>query len=134
MNTPNNKIITSFFDKLNNQSAQQKLDLTSNQCEKIEQNIDFLALNESAKEAQDIANNDKKGDISLKKIYGISILIILILWVTFVVVFMMLQVCSDLAKTVSDTIIITLLTSATANILILPMVVLKYLFPNRGKE
>ncbi|OAV68357.1 hypothetical protein Barb6XT_01027 [Bacteroidales bacterium Barb6XT] len=38
------------------------------------------------------------------------------------------------AHKVSDTVFIALLTSATANILFLPAIVLKYLFPNPKQE
>jgi hypothetical protein len=83
----------------------------------------YQAINQSLK------NKDYYGDIRLKKLYGISILIALGIWESFVVVFMFMQICPE--NRVSEAIIISLLTSATANILVLPTIVLKYLFPDR---
>lgn len=135
MNAPQNRIIDSFFEKIS------PPDINKN-CDMCELNIDFLSLAESAREAQEeelkrsreLDNDDKQGDISLKRLYGVAILLVLTIWVAFVITFMIMQVVTNDIERVSDTTLVTLLTSATANILILPTIVLKYLFPNRTKE
>ncbi|KAA6319247.1 hypothetical protein EZS27_030836 [termite gut metagenome] len=71
---------------------------------------------------------DKKGDIDLKKMYGINIIRVLIGWELFVICFSLIQICCPYSYKISDTVFIALLTSATANILILPKIVLNYLF------
>lgn len=92
----------------------------------------ILASNEEV--ADDLAKRDKKLDINLKKIYGIGILIVLAGWVLFVILFSwkQLEPCECKVKHVSDTVFVALLTSATANILALPAIILKYLFPNKN--
>lgn len=65
-------------------------------------------------------------DIRLKEIYGYCILGILILWVVVVCVFIFFQLY--VLHPVSDTVIITLLTTTTTNIITLPIIILKYLF------
>jgi Fe2+ transport system protein B len=74
---------------------------------------------------------DKDADISLKKTYGWTIIAVLGLWELFVIVIIAIHLGSKVAK-LSDTVLITLLTSATANILALPTIVLNYLFPKRA--
>ncbi|MDR3132666.1 MAG: hypothetical protein LBU42_01410 [Prevotellaceae bacterium] len=76
---------------------------------------------------------DKDADISLKKTYGWTIIAVLGLWELFVIVIIAIHLGSKAAK-LSDTVLITLLTSATANILALPTIVLNYLFPKRQKS
>jgi hypothetical protein len=76
---------------------------------------------------------DKDADISLKKTYGWTIIAVLGLWEIFVIVIVAIHLGSKAVK-LSDTVLITLLTSATANILALPTIVLNYLFPKRHKD
>ncbi len=92
----------------------------------------ILASNEEI--ADDLANKDKKVDINLKIIYGIGILLVLAGWVVFVIFFSWKQLdpCKCRVQHVSDTVFVALLTSATANILALPAIILKYLFPRKG--
>lgn len=91
----------------------------------------ILASNE--KVADDLEKKNKKADINLKWIYGVGILLVLIGWVLFVVLFSwrQLEPCIFKVHHVSDTVFVALLTSATANILALPAIILKYLFPHR---
>lgn len=92
-------------------------------------------LNNDEKTFDEIKKRDKEADIKLKEIYGLGILIVLGLWELFV----MMVVCIQLnpgnleVNPYSDTVLIALLTSATANILALPAIILRYLFPNKGK-
>lgn len=80
-----------------------------------------------------LSNKDKNADIKLKKIYGWGILLILIGWEVFVIAFSWKQLnpCDKCVHKVSDTVFIALLTTATANILALPAIILKYLFPKK---
>lgn len=80
-----------------------------------------------------LSNKDKSADISLKKLYGCGILLILVGWEIFVIVFSMKQLnpCDKCVHKVSDSVFIALLTTATANILALPAIILKYLFPKK---
>ncbi len=92
-----------------------------------------LAANE--KVADMLNKQDKQVDISLKLTYGLVILIILIIWIIFVICFSNKQLEPDPEKIkhVSDTVFIALLTTATANIIALPTIILKYLFSNHDK-
>ena len=69
----------------------------------------------------------KLSDIKLKETYGKWVIIILGFWVLFVCVFMFFQLFVQ--SPVSDAVLITLLTTTTANIIALPIIILKYLFP-----
>jgi hypothetical protein len=75
--------------------------------------------------------DDKGADISLKKAYGWAIIAVLGLWEVFVIVVTITQITGCSVK-ISDTVFVALLTSATANILALPTIVLNYLFPKRN--
>lgn len=86
-------------------------------------------LKKDSKIAKFIEWYDKLGDIKLKKIYGIWILIILSSWILFVIVYSFFQIFAN--NHISDAVFITLLTTATANILGLPIIILNYLFPKR---
>lgn len=86
--------------------------------------------------ARKLAERSKNADICLKWIYGIAILCVLAAWEIFVIVVMCKQ-SWPIDKGIqhfSDAVLIALLTSATANILALPAIILRYLFPNKGKE
>lgn len=83
------------------------------------------------RETQELDNQNKSTDITLKKTYGCCIIVVLFIWELFVTTFIFVQTLFSVINKMSDTVLITLLTSATANILILPTIVLKYLFPNK---
>lgn len=84
----------------------------------------------SIKLAELLQIKDKLADISLKKIYGYFILGILGLWVIVVAFICITYIFQD-KPNMSDGVLITLLTTTTANILVLPTIVVKYLFPNK---
>lgn len=84
-----------------------------------------LSDNESL--ANSLERLEKKTDITLKKTYGFVILGILFLWEAFVITISCLQLKPELLH-FSDGVLIALWTSATANILALPTIILKYLF------
>lgn len=90
----------------------------------------------SAQMAKELENKDRSADIHLKKLYGWGILIVLAGWIGFVIYFSIQQLnpCGCEVRPLSDAVIIALWTSATANILALPAIILKYLFPNRNKH
>lgn len=90
-----------------------------------------LAANE--KTAKDLSNKDKRADINPKWLYGIVILLILIGWEVFVIIFSFKQLNPNSLKIrpMSDAVLIALWTSATANIVALPAIILNYLFPKR---
>lgn len=73
---------------------------------------------------------DKLTDISLKQIYGYCILGILGFWVIVVAFICIVYIFQDFPN-MSDSVLIVLLTTTTTNILVLPTIVLKYLFPNK---
>lgn len=69
---------------------------------------------------------DKLGDIKLKRLYGIWILILLSVWILYIVVFSFFQLY--VMSPISDAVFITLITTTTANIIGLSIIILKYLF------
>lgn len=91
------------------------------------------ALEISAQMAKELENKDRSADIHLKKLYGWGILFVLSVWIIFVSCFSWQQLnpCAREVRPMSDAVIIALWTSATANILALPAIILKYLFPKR---
>ncbi len=91
------------------------------------------ALEISAQMAKELENKDRSADIHLKKLYGWGILFVLSCWIIFVICFSWQQLnpCACEVRPMSDAVIIALWTSATANILALPAIILKYLFPKR---
>ncbi|WP_279102412.1 hypothetical protein [Bacteroides acidifaciens] len=90
-------------------------------------------LEDNEKIAQDLSNRDKSADIFLKQVYGWGILVILAGWEIFVIIFSIIQLnpCDKCVYKVSDTVFVALLTTATANILALPAIILSYLFPKK---
>lgn len=90
-----------------------------------------LASNEVI--AKRLSARDKSADIWLKWVYGIATLLILIGWEVFVICFSMKQLepCECKVHHASDGVLIALWTSATANIVALPAIILNYLFPKR---
>lgn len=120
-------VINDFLNEINGSSI-------TNHCIDYSTSAKMLSIND--KISKDLENKDKSTDIWLKRAYGLSILTILIIWEIFVIKFSMKQLnpCTFQIRHVSDPVFITLLTTATANILILPTIVLKYLFPNGNKK
>lgn len=86
--------------------------------------------------AKDLKKRDKLADIKLKWIYGISTLLILIGWEVFVICFSWKQLnpCECQVRIASDGVMIALWTSATANIVALPAIILNYLFPKHREH
>lgn len=93
----------------------------------------ILATNEEV--ANQLKNQDKQVDISLKRTYCIMILFIPLVGIFFVICFANKQLEPDTQKIhhVSDSVFITLLTTATANIVALPTIILKYLFAHHDQ-
>lgn len=87
-------------------------------------------LNNDDKRMDDLAVKDKEVDIDLKERYGNTILNILIGWLFFVGVIIFSQL-GPVSHKLSDEILITLITTSTANIIALPVIILKYLFPKK---
>ncbi|MBO5267558.1 MAG: hypothetical protein J6B13_02210 [Muribaculaceae bacterium] len=111
----------------------ESTNLSTNQSpERIEEQAS-RALEISAQIAKELENKDRSADIHLKKLYGWGILFVLSGWIIFVIYFSIQQLnpCSCEVRPMSDAVIIALWTSATANILALPAIILKYLFPKR---
>lgn len=108
---------------------------TNQSSERLEEQAS-RALEISAQMAKELENKDRSADIHLKKLYGWGILIVLGAWIVFVIYFSIQQLnpCGCEVRPMSDAVIIALWTSATANILALPAIILKYLFPNRNKH
>ncbi|OAV70894.1 hypothetical protein Barb6_01603 [Bacteroidales bacterium Barb6] len=93
-----------------------------------------IVLDNDASILESLRHKDKNTDIRLKKTYGWGIIGVLYIWIRFVIAFLIIAMLCPNARKVSDTVFIALLTSATANILFLPAIVLKYLFPNPKQE
>ena len=72
---------------------------------------------------------EKVTDIDLKRMYGNNILNILIYWMVFVGFILFIHL-GPLNNPFSNEVIIVLLTTTTANIIALPIIILKYLFPH----
>lgn len=115
--------LENFLSELSNENETEKTEI-----------ISALEVNDSSLQKQsdsfELSQQDKKADINLKVIYGISVIGILVVWEIFVILFTTSQLNSKWDK-ISDSVLIALLTSATANILVLPTIVLKYLFPKK---
>lgn len=94
--------------------------------EKQEESAEMLLKDSRIEKA--IKIYDKYSDIELKKLYGKWILVILSGWILFVMIFSFFQLY--VKKNVSDAVFITLITTSTANIIGLPLIILNYLFPN----
>lgn len=93
-----------------------------------------LASNEGI--AKRLSAKDKSADICLKWVYGIATLLILIGWEVFVIYFSIRQLNPRICEVhhASDGIMIALWTSATANIVALPAIILNYLFPKHREH
>lgn len=103
---------------------------TIENCISCEIKEEVKALSCDEKIMQRLFEKDKGTDIFLKKVYGWVIIGVLLLWECFVIIFSFLQISHCTIK-ISDAVFIALLTSATANIIALPTIILKYLFPNQ---
>lgn len=88
---------------------------------------------ESKRKQEKIARREKATDINLKWIYGLVILGVLLWWEYFVISYSWELLNPDATKVrqMSDAVIIALWTSATANIVALPTIILNHLFPKR---
>lgn len=91
-------------------------------------------LDISAELERDLEKQNKRADIKLKWLYGSAILIVLGFWEWFVIKVVLSQLNPNHEEIhyLSDTALVALLTSATANILTLPAIILKYLFPHKN--
>jgi hypothetical protein len=91
------------------------------------------SFDEDEKRAKELANKEKETDIALKEKYGNTILGILIAWLSFVGLLLLAKYGPNGSK-LSDGILITLITTTTLDILILPKIVLQHLFPQKDKR
>lgn len=106
----------------------------SDSCEcPISENEEHNILSKDFEVAKEIEHlleiKNKIADIKLKQIYGYCILVILSFWILAVVFICVTYLFQD-NPNISDSVLITLLTTTTANIIVLPTIVLKYLFPD----
>lgn len=76
---------------------------------------------------KELSKKEKELDIKLKEKYGNQILNILIYYCLFIALIVAVHMVKS-SPNLSDEVLITLLTTTTANILILPYIILKYLF------
>lgn len=92
-------------------------------------------LKEDNKAWKKLEERDKETDIRLKLFYGIFIIVVLLMWEIFVIYLSIKQLnpCDKCVRKLSDPVFIALLTTTTANILALPTIVIKYLFPHYRK-
>lgn len=87
-------------------------------------------MNNEEKRMEELDIKDKEVDIDLKERYGNTILNILIGWLVFVGLILLSQL-GPVSYKLSDEVLITLITTSTANIIALPVIILKYLFPKK---
>lgn len=87
-------------------------------------------MNKEEKRMGELNIKDKEVDIDLKERYGNTILNILIGWLIFVGIIIFSQL-GPVSIKLSDEVLITLITTSTANIIALPIIILKYLFPKK---
>ena len=98
-----------------------------------------LELKKEEVNSKKIDNNSKKLD-NTSKYLDISLRYVFALWVLFIVTWFLYYVKEILylkfnyEKTLSDTVIIALLTTTTINILTLAFMVISYLFPKKLKK
>lgn len=87
-------------------------------------------MNKEEKRMEELDIKDKEVDIDLKERYGNTILNILIGWLVFVGLILLSQL-GPVSYKLSNEVLITLITTSTANIIALPVIILKYLFPKK---
>ena len=87
-------------------------------------------MNREEKRMEELDIKDKEVDIDLKGRYGNTILNILIGWLVFVGLILLSQLGPVSCK-LSDEVLITLITTSTANIIALPVIILRYLCPKK---
>lgn len=114
-------------------SDTEQINLPKNDSPIDEQSKSSSDLEASAKMARILQHKDKKTDIQLKWLYGVVIIIVLSCWEWFVINVVRSQLNPNKEEIfhLSDAVLIALLTTATANILALPAIILSYLFPKR---
>ena len=114
------------IDKTVENIKPNKIDYCNDQCNKENFEEKVLILDE------ELHKKDKNVDIGLKITYGVIIGLVLIGWEIFVIYFSFtIIMCTEYKM--SDGVFITLLTTTTAHILVLPSIVLNYLFPKNKK-
>lgn len=101
----------------------------ANQGEEQRESAEILSKDAQIDKWVDVC--DRLGDIKLKRWYGVWILVLLSLWILYMMIFSFFQLY--VASPISDAVFITLITTTTANIIGLPIIILKYLFP-KGKQ
>lgn len=87
-------------------------------------------MNKEEKRMEELDIKNKEVNIDLKERYGNTILNILIGWLVFVGLILLSQL-GPVSYKLSDEVLITLITTSTANIIALPVIILKYLFPKK---
>lgn len=90
---------------------------------------------ESKCKQEKISNRERTTNINLKWIYGVVILGVLLWWEYFVIQYSweLLNPDGTKVRQMSDAVIIALWTSATANIVALPTIILNHLFPKHNQ-
>lgn len=86
-------------------------------------------LDKDSETADALNKIERITDLKLKRTYGYLIVGILCCWIVFVGTFTFFQLYVD--RPVSETVLVTLLTTTTANIIALPIIILKYLFQSK---
>ena len=76
-----------------------------------------------------LQNIDFEQDITLRRYSAYGIYIVMLLWLIFLMVIISIEGCTSTPFELSDKVLIALIVSLTGNILLLPTIVLKYLFP-----
>lgn len=87
-------------------------------------------LNWLKKEEQKLKNEEKRQDINMRKVYADHIFTLVSLYM-FAVFFILILNGSPSSFHLSDTVLVTLLGTTTANVIGVLIVVAKYLFPNK---
>lgn len=123
-----NKVLDNFLKEAKKRSDRYNREEAKNRIETpFPEDIDIKQT------AALLENTNKITDIELKEKYGKTILNILVGWVIFVG-FLLIMHCGPIYIPLSETILITLLTTTTANVIALPTIILNYLFPNNNKQ
>lgn len=92
----------------------------------------FLELNDSmALEKHEQDMSERKDDQNMRKNYANDVFRFLMIWTAFIFLLLLLDGWHLLGFTLSDNLIITVMTGVFVNILGLFVVVMKYLFPKR---
>ena len=76
-----------------------------------------------------LQNVDLEQDIRLRRYSAYGIYFVMLLWLFFLMVIISIEGCTSTSFELSDKVLIALVVSLTGNILLLPTIVLNYLFP-----